>query len=127
MASMSLRVLTLVASLLGALALAGTADAGASALTTDRGVVQSVSPTQIVPRELDGSVVPLAVGPRTRVLLNGAPSRLRDIRPGFVAAVVHNGSAPARAIKAFGRAATVVVDRGTIDSYQPPLLTVRRL
>ena len=95
------------------LALAGTATAGIRDLTIDRGVVQSVSATQIVLRELDGSPVALTVDAATRVLLNGSPAQLADVQPGFVAAVAHDGQRPARLIRAFGRVATTV-DRGVI-------------
>jgi hypothetical protein len=107
-------------------ALAGAASAATASLTVDRGVVQSVSPAQIVLRELDGSSVALAVGPRTRVLLNGEPAQLSDIRPGFVAAVTHNGSRPARVVRAFGRVATVV-DRGVVASVGTGQFVLRRL
>lgn len=96
-------------------ALAGTATAGIGDLTVDRGVVQSVSTTEIVLRELDGSSIALAVNAATRVLLNGSPARLTDVQPGFVAAVGHNDSRPARFVRAFGRVATTV-DRGVIAS-----------
>ena len=48
-------------------------------LTTDRGVVQSVGPGQIVLRSLDGSIVSFAVSSRTRVKVNGVRAALRDI------------------------------------------------
>ena len=97
--------------LVATLTVAGTANASSTSLTIDRGVVQSVSQAQIVLRELDGSSVSLAVGPNTRVLLNGLPAQLGDIQPGFVAAVTHNGARPARVVRAFGRVAPVI-DRG---------------
>jgi hypothetical protein len=95
--------------------LSGTAGAAVRELEIDRGIVQSVSTTQIVLRELDGNSVALAVGSATRVLLNGFPAQLSDIQPGFVAAVAHNGPRPARVIRAFGRVAANV-DRGVIAS-----------
>ena len=107
------------------LALAGTASAGLRDLTIDRGIVQSVSASQIVLRELDGSSVALAVNDTTRVLLNGSPAALTDIQPGFVAAVAHNGQRPARVIRAFGRVATTV-DRGAIASVSARQFVLRR-
>ena len=53
-------------------------------------------------RELDGSTASLAVGPKTRVKVNGLLATLTDIRPGFVATVVHNGAKPAQVVRAFG-------------------------
>ena len=107
-----------------ALALPGVAAARASALQTDRGVVQSVSDTRIELRALDGSVVPLAIGPATRIRLNGAPAALSQIRPGYVAEVVHRGNRPAVVIRAFGKV-PVVVDRGTVTALTGTSITVQ--
>jgi hypothetical protein len=119
------RRLVVLVPCLASLALAGTAGAAPRDLTIDRGVVQSVSATQIVLRELDGSLVALAVNGATQVLVNGSPAQLADIQPGFVAAVAHNGSRPARIVRAFGRVAATV-DRGTIASVSPGQLVLRR-
>jgi hypothetical protein len=119
------RRLAVLVACLATLVLAGTASAGLRDLTVDRGVVQSVSGTQIVLRELDGSSVTLTVNGTTRVLLNGSPAQLTDIRPGFVAAVAHNGARPARVIRAFGRVATNV-DRGVIASVSARQFVLRR-
>lgn len=126
MSAVRRRVGLAAALLVAILTVGGTARAARTALTIDRGVVQSVSPTQIVLRELDGSSVSLAVGPNTRVLLNGLPAQLGDIQPGFVAAVTHNGSRPARVVRAFGRVAPIV-DRGVVVSASPEQLVIRRL
>jgi hypothetical protein len=107
------------------LALVGTAGAGVHELQIDRGIVQSVSGTQIVLRELDGSSVSLTVNATTRVLLNGSPAQLTDIEPGFVAAVAHNGPRPARFVRAFGRVAANV-DRGVIESASAGQFALRR-
>jgi hypothetical protein len=119
------RPLISLVAIVSALALAGTATAATRTLTVDRGVVQSVSSTLIVLRELDGSTVALQVGARTRVLLNGQPATLTDIRPGFVAAVTHNGSAPARVVRAFGRV-TPTVDSGVVVSVSRRVLVIRK-
>ena len=118
-----MRLLSGLAALLAALSLAGTAAAATHELQVNRGVVQPISSSSIVLRELDGSIVPLAVGPDTRVLLNGLPATLADIQPGFVAAVVHDGTQPARAIRAFGRL-QATVDRGVVVSRAAHVLTI---
>lgn len=119
-----MRSLVAFVSLLVALALAGTTGAATRELTIDRGVVQSVSTTRIVLRELDGSTVSIAVGARTLVLVNGLPATLADVQPGFVAAVAHRGSNPARLIRAFGRIQPVV-DRGVVVSASLRVLVIR--
>ncbi len=108
--------------LLAALVGAGSAPGAVADLQVDRGIVQSVSPGRIVLRELDGNTASLSVGAATRVRLNGLPATLADIRPGFVAAVVHDGDAPAVLVRAFG--VRRLVDRGTIVSFAARRLTI---
>jgi hypothetical protein len=119
-----MRLTVSLIALVFALALAGTATAATRELRVDRGVVQSVSSAQIVLRELDGSTIAIPVGPRTRVLLNGQPATLGDIRPGFVAGVTHNGSTPARVIRAFGRL-TPAIDSGVVVSVLRTAIVIR--
>jgi hypothetical protein len=119
------RCVALLAPLLLALSLAGAASADVRSLTIDRGVVQTVSTTQIVLRELDGSSVALSVDSSTRVSLNGSPAQITDIRPGFVAAVAHDGALAARFVRAFGRD-TVNVERGVVVSASARQFTIRR-
>lgn len=123
---MRLRSLRPPVLLLAAIVLASPATGGAAStdVTTDRGIVQSVSTSEITLRGLDGSVIALAVGRATRVRVNGRPALLADVRPGFVAAVVHNGSAPARAVRAFGRI-TRVTERGIVTALSPRAITLR--
>jgi len=100
------------------------ASAAPTALQTDRGVVQSISETQIELRALDGSIVPLAIGPATRIRLNGAPASLSAIRPGFVAEVLHRGARPAVLVRAFGKV-PVLTDRGIVTALTRAAITVR--
>ena len=118
----TLRLLT-VASAVLALALPA-AGIASSATTTDRGVVQSVDAQQIVLRALDGSVVSFAISSSTRVKLNGVRVSLAEIKPGFVAAVVHDGGAPAFVIRAFGKPASVT-DRGVVTSLTKSAITLQ--
>lgn len=111
-------------SLATALALAGVAGAALRGATIDRGIVQSVSQTQIVLRELDGRQVTLAVGPGTRVRVNGSAASVADVLPGFVAAVVHDGATPARTIRAFGLVRRLG-DRGVVAAVTRRTLTIR--
>lgn len=117
-------LLVLAAAALALLLWSGPARAGTAELTTDKGVVQAVSATDIVLRELDGSTLTLALGPRTVFRLNGSPATVIDIRPGLVAAVTHNGDRPARLVRAFGR--VQVVERGVVESVTPAELVLRR-
>lgn len=119
-----MRSLVALVSVLVALAVAGTAGATTRTLGIDRGVVQSVSATRIVLRELDGNTVSIPVGPGTLVLVNGLDATLEDVQPGFVAAVAHRGSGPARLIRAWGRIQPVV-DRGVVVSASRRGLVIR--
>lgn len=106
------------------LALPGVASAGTAALRLDRGVVQSITATEIELRALDGSLVTLAIGPATRIRLNGAPATVALVRPGFVAEVLHRGARPAMVVRAFGTV-PVLVDRGVVTSLTRTAITLR--
>jgi len=81
----------------------------------ERGVVQSAGGGSIVLRELDGSVVTVAVVPQTQIVVNKRPGSLGEIQAGFVAEVVHFGSGPAVAISAVG-VVKPTRDRGVVQS-----------
>ena len=127
MASRLLRLLTVAIAVL-ALALPAAGIAATADVTTDRGIVQSVSvgSGQIVLAALDGSIVSFAVTPTTRVRLNGIRVPLSDIRPGFVATVTHDGSSPAVLVRAFGRPASVT-DRGVVTVLTKSSITLRTI
>jgi hypothetical protein len=110
------------------LALAVIAPAGASVRELiDRGVVQSIGPTQIVLRGLDGSTLTFAIVPRTRILLNGVPAPLSSIQPGFSAVVVHGPGGKAAAVRAFGKPRAVKqIDKGVLVSVSTSLLVLRQ-
>ena len=110
--------------LLGALLAAGAASARMGNLVLDRGIVQSVSAGQVVLRALDGSTIPITVGPKTKVFLNDAPAPLSAIQPGYVVGALHDGSRPAVYVRAVGRA-VLVVDKGVIVSVSPTSLVLR--
>jgi len=118
----SLRVLTAVAAVL-ALAIPAAALSAPSDLTNDQGIVQSVGPTQIELRALDGSVASFAVSEATRVKVNGLRARLADIQPGYVATVTHNGDRRAVLIRVFGRPA-MIVSRGIVTSLTRHAITI---
>ena len=99
----------------------------ASRVTVDRGVVQSITSTQIVLRGLDGRTLSFTIVPRTEVLLNGILSSVFAIQPGFSAAVTHTAAGKALAIRAFGKPRAVKqIDKGTIVSVSPTLIVLRQ-
>jgi hypothetical protein len=122
---MRLRLTLVTVFLLGALLAAGAASARIGNLVLDRGIVQSVSSTQVVLRALDGSTITITVGPRTKVFLNDGPAPLSAIQPGYVAGAMHDGNRPAVYIRAVGRAAQLVVDKGVIVSVSSSSLVLR--
>ena len=90
----------------------------------ERGIVQSVTPSAVVLRALDGVDVEVAVGPGTRIRLNGLPAALTDIRPGFVAETIHYGIKPAIRLRAFGRVEPVT-ERGRLVVVRGSALVLR--
>ncbi len=60
--------------------LVAAAPSPAAGRVVERGIVQSVGPATVVLRALDGSEVTVAVGPATRVRLNGRAATLAMVR-----------------------------------------------
>ena len=104
-------------------ALVAAAPSPAAGRVVERGIVQSVAPAAIVLRALDGTEVTVAVGPETRVRLNGRAATLAMVRRGFVAEAV-TASGPALVIRAFGRAAEEAVV-GRLVRVRPQVIVVR--
>ena len=121
---MRLRLSLLSLCALGALLVVGAASARNVNLVLDRGVVQSVSATQVVLRALDGRTITITVGPKTHVFLNDSPAPLSAIQPGYVAGALHDGARPAVYVRAVGRA-PIVVDKGLIVSVSATSLVLR--
>lgn len=97
----------------------GNAKAGAG-----KGIVQSVSATAIVLRELDGSTVRIPVAANTHVFVNGLRASLRDVRAGFVASAVWKAGKPARVLQAFDLSGPKAVSVGVVDSVSTGALVV---
>ena len=110
------------------LALAGTAvivaPAHAGDRVVERGIVQSVAPTTVALRALDGTEVSVALGPATRYRLNGRAAPASAIRPGFVAEVVSDGTGPAVVVRAFGGGA--LLQSGVLERKRLGTLVIRR-
>jgi hypothetical protein len=96
----------------------------AAGRVVERGIVQSVGPATVVLRALDGTEVAVAVGPETRVRLNGRAATLAMVRRGFVAEAVTTGGGPALVIRAFGRAVEDAVV-GELVRIRPRVIVVR--
>ena len=98
--------------------LVASGSAGAADRVVERGIVQSIDPTAVVLRALDGTDVSVRLGPATRFRLNGRAATVADIHPGFVAEVVTVGSGPAVVVRAFGDVARAAV-RGVMLADRP--------
>ena len=105
-------------------ALVAAAPSPAAGRAVERGIVQSVAPATVVLRALDGTEVTVAVGPETRVRLNGRTATLAMVRRGFVAEAVTAGSGQALVIRAFGRIADEAVV-GRLVRVRPQVIVVR--
>jgi hypothetical protein len=96
-------------------------------LTTDRGIVQSVSSLQLVLRSLDGSTLVFQIRPRTAILVNGQPATVSALQPGFAATVVHDAQGRAHEIRAVGqKRAERQIDKGVVVSVSPSLIVLKQ-
>jgi hypothetical protein len=109
-----------------ALVVAAPASAAPAGLSTDRGIVQSVSPLQLVLRSLDGSTLVFQIRPKTAILVNGQPASTSAIQAGFAATVVHDAQGRAREIRAVGqRRAERQIDKGIVVSASSTLIVLK--
>ena len=74
--------------------------------TLTQGRVVSVSGSSLTLKQRGGSLVTVAVAPDARVVVNGAPAQLSQIRPGFSATAASISGQPAVRVQSSGRAAT---------------------
>jgi len=98
--------------------------AAAADRVVERGIVQSVTPTVVVLRALDGVDIQVEIGPGTRLRLNGLPATLADIRPGLVAETIRYGTRPAVRLRAFGRLAPST-EQGRLVAVRDTALVLR--
>src|SRR4029078_8099346 len=66
---------------------------------TGEGIVQAVSTSAIVLRELDGSTVTVPVGSSTHVFVDGKKALLREVKVGFVASATWKAGKPAPVLR----------------------------
>jgi hypothetical protein len=107
-----------------AAALVAAASAAAADRVVDRGIVQSVTPSALVLRALDGVEVEVRLGPSTRFRLNGEPATVGDLRPGLVAEAVHYDTRAALRVRAFGRVLSTT-ERGRVVGIRDAWLVLR--
>jgi hypothetical protein len=117
------KALVLLAACTAALTAVSAPAAGDRAV--ERGIVQSVGPTEVVLRALDGTDAGVPVGPATRVRVNGRAATLASVSPGLVAEALRAGSGPAVVLRAFGPASGRV-ESGRIVRVLPRALVLRR-
>jgi hypothetical protein len=64
-----------------------------------QGVVQSVSASAVVVRQLDGSAVSVAIDRQTRITIGARPGRIGDVKPGFVLVTTVKAGQPASTLR----------------------------
>ena len=64
-----------------------------------QGVVQSVSGSAVVVRQLDGSAVSVAIDRGTKITVNGRPGKINDVKPGFVLVTTVKAGQPAPVLR----------------------------
>ena len=94
------------------------------AAVTGSGIVQAVRAHAVVVRQLDGSRIVVPVGPRTSVFLNGAPSSLGALRPGFVVTFTGRPGRAAQSLSATGSTAPAAPKPGTVQSVSATSIVV---
>jgi hypothetical protein len=88
------------------------------------GIVQSVSASAIVLRQLDGSTVSVSIGSSTQVFVDGKRASLRDVKAGYVASAAWKAGGSARVLQAFDLSARHAVRVGVVDSVSTGALVV---
>lgn len=92
-----------------------------------------MSEDRLVLKALDGSTIVVAIDARTRVLIDGKPASISDVRPGFVAVVTMRGASGQAALEvdAFttspGPAAPAATVAGVVRSVSPGRLVLATL
>jgi hypothetical protein len=88
------------------------------------GIVQTVSGSTIVVRQLDGSALNLTVTPGTNVFVDGKRATLGDINAGFVASAAWSAGGTARVLQAFDLAAKHALTVGVVESVSTGAVVV---
>jgi len=84
-----------------------------------QGVVQFLTPTAVVVKELDGSSVSVPVDQGTQVLVNGTLAVLGDVEPGFVAIASWTGNNPAQELETFNSSSATTTGVEIVQSILP--------
>jgi len=74
---------------------AASSSRGGGQTVSVQGVVQAVSGSAVVVRQLDGSMVSVGIDRDTKVLIDGRSARLGDVKPGFVLLTTVKSGQPA--------------------------------
>lgn len=88
------------------------------------GIVQAVRARRVVVRALDGSIVRVPVGPRTRVFVNGVRAALADVKPGFVAVFDGPALGAARVLRAVDPSPRLAAGFATVQSVSEGAVVV---
>jgi hypothetical protein len=70
-----------------------------SGVVNVQGVVQSVSISAVIVRQLDGSTVSVAIDRRTKITIGGRPGKITDVKPGFVLVTTVKAGQPASTLR----------------------------
>jgi hypothetical protein len=59
-----------------------------------QGVVQSLSGSTVVVRQLDGTTVSVGISRATRITIDGRSGKISDVKPGFVLVTIVKAGQP---------------------------------
>jgi hypothetical protein len=115
---------------------AGTGKPGVAKLNAARpgplvkgtGIAQAVRAHAVIVRQLDGSTIRVAVGPRTAVFVDGARSSLDQVKPGFVVSFAIRLGRPAIEVRArsISKPAAGAASGPTVQSVSADAVVVTR-
>ena len=77
---------------------ATTSQSGGSSVSV-QGVVQAVSGSAVVVRQLDGSLVSVGIDRKTKVVIDGHPGKIGEVKPGFVLLTTVKSGQPAASLR----------------------------
>lgn len=75
-------------------------DGGVRLYRVDRGKIRNKADGTLLLRELDGTLVTIAISPTAAVTVGGRPASYAELRRGMVATVIREGDAPATEVRA---------------------------
>ena len=92
----------------------------------DRGTITALGSQTLTLKELDGSLVTIAVASNATVIVNGRPASFADLQPGYTATTRGVDGAPVIRVQSTAPPARPVITHGRVSAVGPSSLTLRQ-